>query len=237
VIAAFRRLNPRLAKLHRHASPVHAPRVVMLPYADPDPTDGSLDDWPLAVAMLPLQAAPSEVVFGDLYAAWSGSGLSLATITMDYYDPELLAYDGAFPRSEAFRVDLGLDVGTGTQRFTLLVIPDRPGPGEVRPRFRIEICRLTETSCEATPGIVATYFGVALDQPRVIFETRLPWSTLGLQAPPPRARLRLALGVIAFYPARWMSPTGAEPGRLLAESASWPVVPLQGGQQLMVSPP
>ena len=99
VTETFRRLNPRLAKLHEEGSPARAADAVMLPYAEPDPTDGSLADWPLDMALLPLQAAPTEVVFGDLYAAWSGRGLSLATIAMDYYDLELLAYDGEFPRS------------------------------------------------------------------------------------------------------------------------------------------
>jgi hypothetical protein len=214
--------------LHGQGSSGHAPRVVELPYAEPDSTDSSLADWPLAGALLPMQPAPGEVVFGDLYAVWSDRGLSLATTTMDYYDPELLAYDGAFPRTEAFRIDLGLDSGTGGQRFTLLVIPDGAASGEKVSSFHIEFCRVSETGCVAVPGIVARYFGVAMDQPRVIFEALLPWRTLGLQTPP-RAQLRLALATTAFYRARWMSSTGAEPGRLLAEPGSWPLVQLQRG--------
>jgi hypothetical protein len=93
--------------------------------------------------------------------------------------------------------------------------------------FHIEFCRVTETGCTTVPGVIARYFGVALDQPRVILEALLPWSTLGLKAPP-TDRLRLAVGTTAFYRARWMSLTGTEPGRLLAESSSWPIVQLQG---------
>jgi hypothetical protein len=231
VTEAFRRLNPRLAKLHEEGSLARAAGAVMLPYAEPDPTDSSLVDWPLDVALLPLQAAPAEVVFGDLYAAWSGSGLSLATIAMDYYDPTLLAYDNTFPRSEAFRIDLGLDAGTGAQRFTLLVVPDRATAGEGSSGFHIEFCRVTETDCAPVPGIVTRYFGVALDQPRVILEAMLPWNTLGIETPLTNRlltnRLRLAVATTAFYRARWMSSTGVEPGRLLAESSSWPVIQLQ----------
>jgi hypothetical protein len=207
-----------------------AARPATLPYAEPDPADNSIADWPLEAAILPLQAAPSEVVFGDLYAAWGSYGLSLATIAMDYYDPELLAYDGEFPRSEAFRIDLGLDAGTGVQRFAVLVIPDRPAPGEERPNFHLEICRVTETDCQDIPGAAATYFGVSMDQPRVILEARLPWSTLGLAAPP-TGRLRLAVAMSAFHRARWMSSTGAEPGHLLADSGRWPAMQLQGSPQ------
>ena len=149
---------------------------------------------------------------------------------MDYYDSELLAYDGEFPHSEAFRIDLGLDAGTGVQRFALLVIPDRPAPGEERPNFRIELCRVTEIDCQAVPRAVATYFGISMDQPRVILEAMLPWSTLGLEGSP-TGRLRLAVAMSAFHRARWMSSTGAEPGRLLAEPGSWPVMQFQGSPQ------
>ena len=231
VTEAFRRVHPRLAKLHEASRPARAAaRAVTLPYAEPDPADNSLADWPLDAAILPLQAAPSEVVFGDLYVVWGSRGLSLATIAMDYYDLELLAYDGEFPRSEAFRIELGLDAGTGAQRFALLVIPERPASGAERSNFQIELCRVTETDCKAVPGVGATYFGISMDQPRVILEAMLPWSTLGLEAPP-TGRLRLAAAISAFHRARWMSSTGAEPGHLLAESGSWPVVQLQGGQK------
>jgi hypothetical protein len=227
VTEAFQRLNPSLAKLHAEGGPTRAAAgAVMLPYAEPDPTDSSLADWPLAVAVLPLQAAPSEVVFGDVYATWSSRGLSLATIAMDYHDPELLAYEGAFPRSEAFRIDLGLDAGTGAQRLTLLVVPDRVIAGKASAGFHIEVCRMQKTGCEVMPGVAARYFGVALDQPRVILEVMLPWSTIGIEATP-TDRLRLAVATTAFYRARWMSLTGAEPGRLLAEPSSWPIVQLQ----------
>ena len=228
VTEAFRRVNPRLAKLHAQGEAARpTASIVALPHAEPDAADSSLSDWPLDVAVLPLQAAPSEAVFGDLYVAWSGRGLGLATIAMDYYDPKLLAYDGEFPRSEAFRIDLGLDVGTGARRFALLVTPERPTPDKTQPPFRTELCRVTATSCEAVSGAVTTYFGIAMDQPRVILEAMLPWSALGLEAPP-AGRLRMAVAITAFHRARWMSLTGAEPGRLLAEPSGWPVVRLHG---------
>jgi hypothetical protein len=227
VTETFRRLHPRLVKLHEKASqPRGSPSIVTLPHAEPDPTDSSLADWPLDAAVLPLRTKPSEAVFGDLYMAWSDRGLNMATISMDYYDPELLAYDDEFPRSEAFRIDLGLDAGTGARRFTLLVIPDRPAPGEIRPRFRIEFCRTSETRCVSVRGSQAKYFGVAMDQPRVILEAMLPWSAFELQRPPTKG-IRIAAAVTAFYRSRWMSLTGVEPTRFLADSSSWPVVQLQ----------
>jgi hypothetical protein len=223
----FRRLHPQLVKLHEKASQAPGSSgIVTLPHAETNPTDSSLADWPLDRALLPLRSTGSEALFGDLYVAWSSRSLNLATISMDYYDPDLLAYDGEFPRSEAFRIDLGLDAGTGARRFALLVIPDRPAPGEIRPRFRIEFCRASETRCVTVPGSQAKYFGVAMDQPRVILEAMLPWSAFELQRPPTKG-IRIAASVTAFYRSRWMSSTGVEPGRLLADSSSWPVVQLQ----------
>jgi len=157
--------------------------------------------------------------------AWSGRGLNLATISMDYYDPDLLAYDGEFPQSEAFRIDLGFDPGTGARRFALLVMPNRP-QGEAQPVFRTVLCRVTRTSCEAVRGAVITYFGIAMDQPRVILEAMLPWSALGLKRPP-SGGLRMAAAVTGFYRARWMSSSGAEPSRLLADPKSWTALRLK----------
>ena len=35
-----------------------------------------------------LVAPPPEIVFGDFYLAWNATGLHLAMIAMDYYDPD-----------------------------------------------------------------------------------------------------------------------------------------------------
>jgi hypothetical protein len=71
----------------------------------------------------PQQASTApDVTFGDFYVVWDPAGLHLAAIAMDYYDPDLLAYDGEFPLREAFRIDWGVDAGAGPQRFALYII-------------------------------------------------------------------------------------------------------------------
>ena len=61
------------------------------PEADINPHDRSLSEWPKARALVPGLTAPSpDVVFGDVYLTWNRAGIYLATIAMDYYDPELL---------------------------------------------------------------------------------------------------------------------------------------------------
>jgi hypothetical protein len=134
-----------------------------------------------------LKAAKSEVPFGDVHVAWNDQGLLLATIAMDYYDPELLGELDPFPRSEAFRIALGLDAGSGARSIELRVVPEavvRYANKETRLEFRVEICRYEAgDACAAVPGAVAHYFGTALDQPRIILKALIPWSALGGQGP------------------------------------------------------
>jgi hypothetical protein len=224
---AFRRLHPTLGKLHEKASRSRASAWAgILPHAELRIGDNSLTDWPLDTALVPLRTKPAEAVFGDLYVSWSGNGLNLATISMDYYDPELLSYQGDFPLSEAFRIDLGLDAGSGVKRFAVLVIPEPPAAPKTQTFFRTVLCRVRESSCEPVAGAQTSFFGIAMDQPRVILEALLPWSALGLQGAP-RGKLRMAAAITAFYRSRWMSTTGVEPGRLFAKSGNWPMVQLQ----------
>ena len=66
---------------------------------------------------------------------------------MDYYDPYLLAYDGEFPLSEAFRIDLGVDAGAGARKFALFLIPPKLYKRHAAPAMRISVCRMTADGC------------------------------------------------------------------------------------------
>ena len=72
-----------------------------------------------------LRPSPGAVEFGEAYFSWSEQGLALATIGQDYFDIDLFAYEGGFPLIDAYRVELGIDAGTGPRRFTLFFIPPR----------------------------------------------------------------------------------------------------------------
>ena len=75
--------------------------------------------------LVPGLTAPSpDVVFGDVYLSWN-QGVYLATIAMDYYDPELLAFGETFPLGEAFHIDWGIDAGAGPQRLVLYMVPPK----------------------------------------------------------------------------------------------------------------
>ena len=100
-------------------------RDLVLPRADIEPTTQTLADWPKAASLVPMTASPSEAPFGDVHLAWNEDGLFLATIAMDYYAPELLGPLADFPRSEAFRIALGVEAGGGPRRIELRVVPSR----------------------------------------------------------------------------------------------------------------
>jgi hypothetical protein len=230
LVEAFSRVNPELAERHRRAARRPAPpdqALLEVPEAAIDAGDRSLGEWPKERALVaPLTASPAEIAFGDLYLAWSAAGLHLALIGMDYYDPELLAYEGEFPLEEAFRVDWGLDAGAGPQRFALYIIPPREFVGQVTAQMRARLCRHDGLACRPVPGAVATYFGS--EQPRITVEASLPWQALGLTGPPPQGQLRVELAATAWHRSRWMSWSGLPPEVAMRDAAQWRVVRLGG---------
>jgi hypothetical protein len=230
LVEAFSRVNPDLSHLHQQTP--HTTRSVRdatreIPRAVIDVRDRSLGEWPKEQALIgPLVTPRPEIPFGDLYMAWNPDGLYLAVIAMDYYDPDLLAYDGEFPLQEAFRVDWGVDAGAGSRRFKLYIIPPREFPEHGAPMMRPLLCGADEVSCHAVPGAVSTYFGS--DQPRITVEAFLPWRALGLAKPPSNGQMRIELAANAWHRSRWMSWSGLPPGEAMEDPSRWHVVRLAG---------
>ena len=230
LVAALGDANRALPKLHEAAVPLPraTPSTYSVPYVRIDPTHRSLVDWPKPATLLPpLRAAAGEVAFGEAYLAWSDDGIALATIGQDYYDPELLAYDGAYPLREAYHVEFDLDAGAGPRRFTLYFVPP-PRTAKHAP-VTVALCAGAAwepgaEKCRAVPDAQALYFGA--DQPRVVAEALLPWTALGLSGPPPARRLRLELSATSWYRARWMSLSGLEPAAGSGDPERWTEVRL-----------
>jgi hypothetical protein len=228
LVDAFSRINPRLADTHQQSrpAPIHSPDAPhQIPSAVIDARDRSLAEWPKEQALVaPLVAPKPEIVFGDLYAAWDPGGLHLAAIAMDYYDPDLLAYDGEFPLEEAFRIDWGVDAGTGPQRFALYIIPPKLSTDQINTQMRSMICRMDDGGCEPVPLAIATYSGS--EQPRITIEVSLPWQAMGVAEPPARRELRMMLAATTWHRSRWMSWNGLPPEEAMQNPARWPVVTL-----------
>ena len=228
---AFSRLNPQLATLHQAVKPWSLPMPpvtgLAIPQAAIQLQDRSLRDWPLAQAFVPgLTASASEVLFGDMYLAWDQQGIYLATIAMDYYDPELLAFADTIPLGETFRLDWGLDAGAGPQRFALHIVPPKVFPKDGTVGTRAQLCRMVDDRCAPVPLAAASYTGS--DGTRILAEVALPWSVLGVDGPPAERQLRMELAATAYHRARWMSWSGQPPAKGMYDTTVWHVVRLGG---------
>jgi len=228
LVEAFSRVNPSLAEIHqptRGSPPAAIEAEPEIPEAPINARDHSIEEWPKERALVRRVVASSpEVVFGDFYLAWNAAGLHLAMIGMDYYDPDLLAYDNEFPLEEAFRVDWGVDAGAGPRRFALYIIPPRVFPASGAPMMRAWLCHTDEGPCQPVPEAVTTYFGS--DQPRITVEVSLPWQALGPTGPPPQRQLHVELAATAWHRSRWMSMSGLPPEKAIQDSTTWRVVQL-----------
>src|SRR6185312_14474627 len=211
LVAALGAANRRLPEFHASAQLLARPGAAqfIVPHAVIDPAHASLIDWPKPASLLPpLKAAPGEVPFGQAY-----------------YDLDLLAYDGAFPLGEAYRVELDVDAGAGPRRFTLYFIPPRlKEKGQDHPLMTAKLCQGApaqhrNNDCDAVPGGTAYYFGA--DQPRITAEALLPWRALGRDAPPADRRLKIEVSASAWYHSRWMSLTGLPPAKGSASPRRW----------------
>jgi hypothetical protein len=211
-----------------------------LPHGAIDINDHSLSDWPKPASLLPaLVPSPGAVDFGEVYLSWSDQGLALATIGQDYFDIDLLAYDGAFPLGEAYRVELGVDAGAGPHRATLFFIPPRTKVKDHPPMSAL-LCAGTaaaaiRSGCTPVPGAEAVYFGA--DQPRITAEMVIPWSALGINPPAPGAALSAEVALTSWHRERWMSSSGRAPDAALADPSGWRPMHLGDGLAVTVPPP
>jgi len=244
----YDRLTTALSAVDRRAPQIHAaaavppPRIGMftLPHAEISVRDHSLSDWPKPASLLPrLTASPGAVEFGEAYLSWSERGLALATIGQDYFEPDLLMYDGAFPLGDAYRVELGVDFGRGPQRFALFFIPPRTKLHD-HPPMHAELCAgaaqiAVIEGCSEVSGAEAAYFGA--DQPRITAEMVIPWSALGITAPTPGTHLRAEIAITSWDRERWMSLSGRAPDAAMNHPEDWPAMRFGNGRQMIESSP
>jgi len=241
----YERLTSALARANRRAPGAHAAAaiparaaagVLSLPHASISLDRHSLSDWPKPASLLPrLSASPAAVEFGEVYLSWSERGLALATIGQDYFEPDLLAYDGPFPLVDAYRVELGVDFGTGPKRFTLFFIPPRTKLHD-HPPMRAQLCAGSAAfaiagGCIPVSGAEAVYFGA--DQPRITAEMEIPWSALGIPTPTSGMRLRGEVAVTSWDGERWMSLSGQAPDVAMDQPETWHPMRLGNGRQII----
>jgi hypothetical protein len=227
----YQRLATALTKANHEAPAIHASArlkptqkgsELIVPQATINIKEKSLAVWPKPASLLPpFVPATGEVDFGEAYLAWDSAGIYLATIGQDYYDLDLLAYDGEFPLDEAYRVAIGIDAGGGPRRFTLYFVPQRTTIKD-HPHMIPLLCigeASVPSSCTRVHGSNAVYFGA--DQPRITAEAFLPWLALGVERAPTGDRIKLELAATAWHRSRWMSLSGLRPEVGLGQPESW----------------
>ena len=180
-----------------------------------------------------MTASPGEVPFGDVHLAWNEDGLFLATIAMDYYAPELLGPLAEFPRSEAFRIALGIEAGgrTAPHRAARRAAPSRPNHPRQKPKlsFDAQICWYQAERClrrrsRRDGALFRDGARPAAGDPEGLYPVAPAWAG-GTAAP---RRHALEIGVTAFYRSRWMSRSGLAPEIAMNDPASWLPVRLGG---------
>ena len=207
-----------------------------MPHAAISIDDHSLADWPKPASLLPrLTPSPGAVEFGDAYLSWSARGLALATIGQDYFDIDLFSYDGAFPLTDAYRVELGIDIGGAPRRFTMFFIPPRTKHHDY-PEMAAQLCvgsaeQAIAMGCVEINGAKASYFGA--DQPRITAEMLIPWSALGISLPAPGTTLRAEVAVTSWDGERWMSLSGQPPDAAMTHPETWRSMRLGSGHQMI----
>jgi hypothetical protein len=149
--------------------------------------------------------------------AWDPAGLHLAAIAMDYYDPDLRAYDREFPFGEAFRIDWGVDAGAGPQRLALYINPPKLSTDRINAAMSAVLCHPHGGSCDPDPPAVVAYFGS--EQPRITVEASVPWQALGMEGPS-RGGMRMILAATAWHRSRWMSWHGLPPGEAMRDPST-----------------
>jgi len=247
----YQQLTSDLAIANRRAAGVHdnaaisaaspAPGgIFSLPHAAISVDDRSLADWPKPSSLLPrLTPSPGSIEFGEAYLSWNEQGLALATIGQDYFDIDLFAYEGGFPLVDAYRVELGVDIGAGPRRFTLFFIPPRTKLHDY-PEMAAQLCagaaqRTIGLDCTRVSDAKAVYFGA--DQPRITAEVMIPWSAVGVSTPAPGTRLRVEVAVTSWHRERWMSLSGLPPATAMNYPERWRRMRLGNGSQMIESSP
>ena len=90
-----------------------------------DMTDASLTDWDKESTLMPgFAAEPPYVPFADIYLTWDADGLYLATIGMDYSNPEDVFYEHTFPLSETYQLHLLVFIEGRNYHFAVHSVPE-----------------------------------------------------------------------------------------------------------------
>jgi hypothetical protein len=221
VTEAFRAFNPAMEHFHRESGAfasngyVTPPRVVMAESEKTreevqtilfraerplDVEDQSLMDWEKEKTRLQgFQAADPYVPFGDVHMTWTPEGLYLASLANTYVDPRFLAYEGDFPLSEAFQLELTVEAEGKSRQFAVYLIPRAnplfPDGFEVQPR----LYRMLDGKPSELLPVRGRIQRLDKSLPHMALEAFLPAEWVGLKNLQPGMKLRLSISMTSYY--------------------------------------
>ena len=212
VIASFQSTNPLLPRLHAqaevcHPGPQDEPWIV-IPKASGviDVTDASLTDWDKDRTLMPGFAAdPLHVPFADIYLTWDPNGLYLATIGMDYSNPQDVFYEETFPLSETYQLHLLLFIEQRPYHFAIHFVPEEvPFSPDAATNARGSIVLVPylyaySPDGEARPLSGGTAQHLRAEAPRISCEAHFPADLFGLPCFTQGMRIKMNIVVISHY--------------------------------------
>jgi hypothetical protein len=211
LVASCARTNSTLPHVHAHAEPLtsraHGCRDAVRETAGViNLNDGALADWDKEKTLLRgFAAPPPHVPFADLYFTWNVNGLYLATIGMDYVNPEDLAYDGEFPLSETYQVHLLVFIRERAHHYAVHFIPQEaaffPGDSTNARGSLILVPRLYDYASdrEVRPLEGATVQHLKAESPRISCEACFPPQLFNLASFKKGMELKMNIVVISHY--------------------------------------
>lgn len=211
LVASFARTNSTLPHVHAHAEPLtsraHGCRDAIRETAGViNLNDGALADWDKEKTLLRgFAAPPPHVPFADLYFTWNVNGLYLATIGMDYVNPEDLAYHGEFPLSETYQVHLLVFIRERAHHYAVHFIPQEaafsPGDSTNARGSLILVPRLYDYASdrEVRPLEGATVQHLKAESPRISCEACFPPQLFNLASFKKGMELKMNIVVISHY--------------------------------------
>jgi hypothetical protein len=212
VVASFQRANSLLPRLHAEAKlcparPKDALSIIIPEAAGTiDVTDASLTDWDKDRTLMPgFAAEPLHVPFADVYLTWDPNGVYLATIGMDYSNPEDVFYEDTFPLSETYQLHLLAFIGGRAYHFAVHFMPEEVSfsPDDAtNARGSIVMVPYLYTHSadgQARPLSGATAQHLKAEAPRISCEARFPPEVFSVPCFSKGMSLKMNIVVISHY--------------------------------------
>ncbi|MEX0802235.1 MAG: hypothetical protein WD688_02780 [Candidatus Binatia bacterium] len=241
VVASFQRVNSLLPRLHARANFCH-PRLehepfVTIPRASGmiDMTDPSLTDWDKETTLMQgFTAEPPYVPFADIYLTWHPNGLYLATIGMDYMNPEDVFYEDTFPLSETYQLHLLVFIGRRAYHFAVHFMPQEAtfSPADAtNARGSIAMIPYLYTYSPdgaARPLSGATVQHLNAEAPRISCEAHFPAEVFRIPFLSEGTKLKMNIVVISHYRGQEMFWSEGTAKKTFTRPEGWRAVTLDG---------